>query len=314
MRTFIAGGHGFLGGRLGVYLSDKGHQVLLGSRRKLEIPNWLPNAINVVTDYTSEYTLQKNFEGIDLIIHASGLNSKECEINPEKASRVNGLETAYLINAAVKQGVSNFIYLSTAHVYSNPLEGKIDENTPTSSKHPYATSHLAGEAAVIAASEKFKINVLVIRLSNAYGSPVTPSINCWNLFINQVCKEIIEHKKISLNSSGEQKRNFISIYEFSQIIFNLSNLMHEQNLPKIINVGSKESISVYGMAQYIQSRSKFILGYEPYIKKIDRLNQSPTRDLQYNSLYFNLYENFLTKDNNDEIDNLLTSCAKWFQR
>ncbi|MEN9325932.1 MAG: hypothetical protein RI943_343 [Bacteroidota bacterium] len=311
MRTLITGGHGFVGGRIGVYLSNNGHQVILGSRKKLEVPNWLPTAVTVVSDWSSRNSLDSIVKDVDLVIHTSGLNSAECEKNPNEAMQVNGLNTKNLIDASVNSGVKNFIYISTAHVYASPLIGFFDEKSETKNNHPYAVSHLAGEKAVITAGQESDINVLVIRLANAFGYPVTQSVNCWSLFVNQICKQVIENKEITLKTQGAQKRNFITIESVTAIIKNLIDQEQIKKLPNIINIGSKNSCSILEMAQFIQSRSKIVLGYEPKIKFLDSRENLQTYSLEYHSLFENIYEDFLFNFE-DETDKLLVRCKQWF--
>ena len=88
-------------------------------------------------------------ENVDVVIHTAGMNAQECASDPEQALAFNGTVTADLVSSAVKQGVQKFIYLSTAHVYKEPLVGTISESSQTTNTHPYATSHLAGEIPVL---------------------------------------------------------------------------------------------------------------------------------------------------------------------
>ena len=44
MRILIAGGFGFVGGRLGVHLAKQGHKIVLGTRKSVAPPLWLPTA------------------------------------------------------------------------------------------------------------------------------------------------------------------------------------------------------------------------------------------------------------------------------
>ena len=314
MRTLITGGHGFLGGRLGVYFSNNGHDVILGSRKNRENPSWLPNAKNVTMDWNSIENLSRNLEGIELVIHTSGMNSIDCELNPSQALKINGVGTDNLAKAAARNGVKNFIYISTAHVYSNPLEGKINEMSITKNSHPYATSHLAGESAIIEIAKKSAMNTLILRLANAFGYPVQAGVNCWNLLVNEICREIIVNQRITIKTNGQQKRNFINIHDLNKIIFSLVNKMSDNDLPRIINVGVEKSISVYEMAKFIQSRSTRVLGFDPIIKIHENIPRKPTNDLIFESLNFDLYKNYLDENNSQiEIDTLLTRCKEWFQ-
>ena len=111
----ITGGFGFLGGRLGQYLSEN-YNVILGSRSDQNEPNWLPIAKTLKIDWDDENSLNDACNLVDIIIHASGLNAQECSSDPEKALLVNGVYTQNLVRAAINKNVKKFIYLSTAHV------------------------------------------------------------------------------------------------------------------------------------------------------------------------------------------------------
>ena len=127
--------------------------------------------------WNDESTLERICEGIDVIIHAAGMNARDCAADPLGAMNFNGLATKRLVEAASRSGVKKFIYLSTAHIYASPLVGNITEKTLPQNSHPYATSHLAGESAVLHANDCGIIRGLVIRLSNAYGAPTHKNVN-----------------------------------------------------------------------------------------------------------------------------------------
>jgi UDP-glucose 4-epimerase len=76
-----------------------------------------------------------------------------------------------LVQASVSVGVTKFIYLSTAHVYSSPLTREIDEESCLTNRHSYTTSHIAGEKAVFyQPGNADNITGIVLRLSNGVGS------------------------------------------------------------------------------------------------------------------------------------------------
>src|SRR3546814_17036700 len=93
------------------------------------------------------------------------MNAQNCAANPVEALEFNGVATARLVQAAARVGIRRFIYLSTAHVYCAPLTGTITEDTCPRNLHPYATSHLAGENAVLSAVQAGEISGMVLRLS-----------------------------------------------------------------------------------------------------------------------------------------------------
>ena len=179
MRILISGGFGFVGGRLGQHLQEAGHQIVLGSRKLTAPPEWLRKAKVVKMDWNDYDSLASVCVGSDVIIHAAGMNAQDSLANPAEALAFNGVATARLLDAGCKASVQRFIYFSTAHVYSSPLEGTITEETCPRNLHPYATSHLAGESVVLYANQQKKIEGIVLRLSNAFGALI-----CRRLFQN----------------------------------------------------------------------------------------------------------------------------------
>src|SRR3546814_14338280 len=114
--------------------------------------------------------------GCDAVIHAAGMNAQNCAANPVEALEFNGVATARLVQAAARVGIRRFIYLSTAHVYCAPLTGTITEDTCLRNLHPYATTHLAGENAVLLAVQFGEILGIVLGIANVLGVPAYPEV------------------------------------------------------------------------------------------------------------------------------------------
>ena len=145
LRILITGGFGFVGGRLAVHLNQAGHQIILGSRSLKKIPSWLQKAEVTEVLWHSDNSLESICKNIDIIIQAAGMNANDSAKDPIGALHSNGVATLRLLTAACRAGVKRFVYLSTAHIYADPLVGVISENTCPKNLHPYATSHFAGE-------------------------------------------------------------------------------------------------------------------------------------------------------------------------
>lgn len=312
MKILITGGLGFIGGRLGIHLSKNGHEIVLGTRRNLSSPVWLPNVKMAVIDWESDESLIKACLGADLVIHAAGMNAKDCELDPEGALNFNARATAKLLAAAISSDVKTFFYLSSAHVYSNPLQGVINENTLPSNSHPYATSHLKGESYTQKTKEKGLINSTVLRLSNAYGTPASPEVNCWMLLVNDLCMQAVTSKQLRLTTSGIAQRNFITLSDVCTVISELIHKSESQTLPLMLNIGNAYSSTVYEMAVLIQERCMEVLGFSPEIildsGDSDQVNES----LDFKSLYSYLYKNSIINNRHAEIDELLNFCNKSF--
>lgn len=313
MRILITGGLGFLGGRLAAHLAQVGHQIVLGSRNALSPPAWLPQAEVAQIEWDDGSALEHCCSGVDIVIHAAGMNAQDCGTDPVAALAINGVATARLVAAACRANVQRFIYLSTAHVYASPLAGTFIEETCPRNLHPYATSHLAGENAVLYASQRGEIAGTVLRLSNAYGAPMHSAVNCWMLLVNDLCKQVIESRKMVLYSSGLQQRDFISMAGVCRVLEYLSTNESNATMSNILNVGSGHSQTVLEMAELIQQRSEIVLGFSPDIQRPDTDINKQHETLSYQSTRLAKIAGKITSNNDIEIDYLLEYCRASFK-
>lgn len=311
MRVLITGGFGYVGSRIAKHMQQAGHQIILGSRSSRKIPDWLPLAEVVQTDWSDTRALLQSCTGVDVVIHTAGMNSRDCVADPMSALEVNGLATARLLAAASKSRAKRFIYLSTAHVYANPLVGTITEETCPRNLHPYSTSHLVGENAVLGACQHGEIEGIVLRLSNAFGAPMHIDANCWMLLVNDLCRQAVESERMVLHSSGLQQRDFIALTVVCRVVEQLS-FRDLKALPfNVFNVGSGESQSVLEMAKLVQYRCRSVLGFEPELQRPEPNADEGHELLLFRSGRLNAIGVNVGFDNAVEIDDLLKYCQAW---
>lgn len=252
MNVLITGGFGYLGGRVAQYLMHQPNViVILGSRNQQNPPEWLPKAKVVKINWKSKSSLESICSNIDVIVHLAGMNSKDCSDNSLAALEFNTVATARLLDAAICKKVKRIIYISTAHVYASPLVGNISEETCPRGLHPYATSHRAAEDVIMASHQKSEIDGVVLRLSNAFGSPVTKDVNCWMLLVNDLCKQAAVNNNLVLNSSGSQRRDFIAISDVCLVIEHFIFMPRENIDDGLYNVGGEWTPTILEMAEYI---------------------------------------------------------------
>ena len=308
MRALITGGFGYIGAKLGEYLFQNGHEVVLGTQRILAAPDWLPQVEVVNTIWNDEKELTRICQGFDVIVHAAGMNAQDCSNDPIRALEFNGLATARILRSAIQSGIKRFVYLSTAHVYRNPLEGIINENTCPKNIHPYATSHLAAEFAISHEALKKHIGGISLRISNGIGAPKDSNSKCWMLLVNDLCRQAVTQGRLKLRTSGEQKRDFIPLTTIAERISKILTFSSEK-LPRIINIGSGKSISVMEMALLIQQRCKAVLNIDPQIELGEE--KELTNNFEFRSLYSTQF-GFKAPNLNQSIDETLVLCKTIF--
>ena len=315
MRILITGGFGFLGGRIADNLAQAGHTIVLGSRKAVVSPSWLPQAEVIQTAWDDVATLERSCKGVDLVVHAAGMNAQDCVSDPIAALAFNGIATARLVSAACSAGVKRFIYLSTAHVYGSMLEGIISEEDCPQNLHPYATSHLAGEKAVLWAHQGGHLQGVVLRLSNIFGAPVHKDVNCWMLLVNDLCKQAVQTRRMVLHSTGLQHRDFMSMTNFCSVIDRFMSFSGDDSQLGIFNIGSGTSQAVLTISKFIQQRCLVVLGFEPELLCKDDLPGDLPSPFKYQITRQNkLGVNFDLFNNAAEIDKLLVYCQAIFEQ
>jgi UDP-glucose 4-epimerase len=313
MRILITGGFGYLGGRLSQLLtSENSNEIILGSRYQTSPPKWLPKVRLVSTQWDSLHSLEKSCRDVDAVVHLAGMNAQDCSDNPVAALELNAVATARLLQAAIRQGVKRFIYLSTAHVYVSPLTGIITEDICPISLNSYATSHRAGEDVVRAANQRGEIEGVVIRLSNAYGAPVHKDANCWMLLLNDLCRQAVTTKHMALQSSGLQRRDFIPLSDACRAIDHLLHLPTQKLTRDIFNVGGGWVPTIWEAACLAQERCHVILGFRPQLTCISQKEDKGVAMLDYRSdaLHQTGFQSIFNRV--EEVDQLLHFCKTSF--
>ncbi|MDB4619134.1 SDR family oxidoreductase [bacterium] len=252
MRILITGGFGYLGGRLARHLASSGYEILIGSRILQPKPSWLNKGSVTVMDWGDYTSLLDVCKNIDVVIHAAGMNAKECVENPELALQVNGVATESLVRAASKQSVSKFVYISSAHVYTDDLSGVISEESSITNTHPYATSQVAGEKATMNGHCNIAMQTVVVRLANSIGAPLTKNVNCWMLVVNDLCKQATLDRRLVIRGPSSGVRNFISMTDVCLGLEFLVTNLQDSVSPLICNLGDKTK-TIGDIASAIQS-------------------------------------------------------------
>ena len=308
-KVLLTGGFGYLGGRLAQALAVDGYSVLLGTSKQRLSPTWLPEAKTVLIDWKDSKALGHACDGVDFLIHTAGMNAACCSRDPERALEYNGGNTVRLAEAAATNNVSRFIYFSTAHVYASPLCGVITENTCPQNLHPYATSHLAGENAVLYAGANSDMKSLVLRLSNCFGRPAHKTVNCWMLLVNDLCRQAVEKRSLTVKGNGRQQRDFIGI---DQLCGDVKAILANTSAPTgVLNVSTGISESVKNMASLVQQRCEMVLGFSPdlILDDFDLTSYPVNLVIQRSEAIRKIQK---PVDFAGEIDKLLTYCANEF--
>jgi UDP-glucose 4-epimerase len=304
----IIGGLGYLGSRIAATLKSTYHNVIVGASisNLVKIPKELCDCQIRRYDLSSIESCVDLLKGVDIVIHTSGLNSEDCFNSPRQALIVNGLYTSNLLQASKASFIEKYIYFSTAHVYSNNLEGDFNEMYCPKNLHPYATSHLNAESQILWFGQNSDTKVVIFRLSNCFGFEIVENSNCWNLFVNNICMQGVMKKEINVKSNPYIQRNFLPIIELCNIIIFFIEKKSSSN--EIFNIGNLKSTSLEEITIFVKLRIESILNFTPVVNY-----SSPKSEFKINLNYsilklinagYSFEDNFV-----NEIDNLIIYLA-----
>lgn len=314
MKILVTGGFGFLGGRVARHLASCGHEVVLGTRHSVAPHPGYDFAAKVVrTPWTGD--LSHSCDGVDVVVHASGMNAQDCARDPVGAVSINTVATARMLQTAILAGVQRFVFVSTVHVYTDTLEGTVLETDVPTNLHPYATSNRAAEDAVLGACRNAAIDGVVVRFTNGFGVPNHRTVNCWMLLVNDLCRQAVETGRLVLSSNGRQVRNFISMREVCRVMeFLACRVPLTESIGKIgpMNAAGERALTVLEMAKMVRDRCGAILGSSPELVMAATEPQSSPRYLDIRADRLRQLGYSFHDDPIREIDELLTFCRREF--
>lgn len=262
MNVLIAGGLGYVGGRIASQLAGRdGFQVVVTTRDPARRRRPFSQGEIVATaDALQPAALARR--KIDAVIHLATPTETLSNRSPLAALQANASVTLPLLEAARAGGVRHFIYISTVHVYGTPLKGRIDETSCPAPVQPYAIIHRTAEDfALSAAGKDFRVTVL--RLANAVGAPIDTAVDRWSLLANDLCREAALRRRLVLRSSGRQWRNFLPLSDVGRAA---EHLLQTPAPSGVYNLAGERSCRVAEVVDLVAERCDALWNFRPEIQ------------------------------------------------
>lgn len=175
MAVLVTGGAGYIGSHMVWELLDAGNEDVVVLDRLSTGFDWAvaPEATLVVGDVGDKDLVARVIRehGIDSIIHFAGsVVVPESVADPLAYYENNTSKTRSLIEAAVRGGVANFIFSSTAAVYGGSRLEPIPEDAATMPESPYGLSKLMSEWMLRDAAAAHGLRYSALRYFNVAGA------------------------------------------------------------------------------------------------------------------------------------------------
>lgn len=214
-KYIVTGGAGFIGSHIATELVKRGHQVKvidnLTTGKLGNITN-IKNKIKFVEgDIIDLKMLQKEFKGIDIVIHQAALCSVVGSIDdPLSSNNTNITGTLNVLLAARDNKVKRVVFASSSAVYGNNPAPVKKEEMGSQPLSPYALSKITDEFYAWIFLELYGLETVGLRYFNVFGPRQDPN-GPYAAAVPKFLQAILRGERPVIFGNGNQSRDFVYV-------------------------------------------------------------------------------------------------------
>ncbi len=245
MKILVTGGCGYKGTVLVPKLLDLGHEVTVVDI--MWFGNFLPDHPRLTVLAVDVRNLAEvPLSGVETIIHLASVANDPCsDLDPKLTWEISALATMQLADAAVRQGIKQFIYASSGSVYGVKEEAQVTEDLTLEPISEYNKTKMVAERVLL--SYRDQILVQIIRPATVCGC--SPRMRL-DVAVNILTMQALTKGEITV-LGGDQVRPNIHIQDITDVYCYL--LERGDQLEGVYNAGF-ENLSILEIAQRVAQR------------------------------------------------------------
>jgi UDP-glucose 4-epimerase len=280
MSVLVTGGVGYIGSHMVQALVEAGETVVVVDNLATGFSTFLPKGVPLfIGDAGDENLVEGVIAAHDVksIVHFAGSVVVPDSIrDPLAYYRNNTMTTRSLLNAAVKSGIGQFIFSSTAAVYGNPDQVPVPEEAPTRPLSPYGSSKLMTEIMLHDVASAHGMKYVVLRYFNVAGADPQARIGLATVGATHLLKIAVEaaigqRAKIDVfgtdyaTPDGSCIRDFIHVSDLAQAHRAALSYLRGGGTSVTLNCGYGRGYSVLETIEAVRriSGRNFAVQHEP---------------------------------------------------
>jgi len=247
MKILVTGASGFVGSHLVPYLLEAGHSIVAAGRDQKRLERTFPEKDRkltlVATSYDGDLVDLFNDNKINAIVHlAAKLPSRATPDQLDAYIVANVLLLERILNASLRYGVKNVVYLSSQSVYSSFNKLPFSESEPARPDNFYGLSKLMGEELAGMYNRVHDMQIKSLRAAQLIGKGEREGYML-SMFIEKARRG----EPLSVWGDGKGARDYLSIDDLNSAI--LSALLYE--VTGVFNIGSGRPVTHLELAKTI---------------------------------------------------------------
>lgn len=273
MKILVTGGSGFIGSHLTDELLSHGHQVIVvdnlvnGKKENNKEAAKSSSFSFIEADILDKEKMNDACKGVDVIYHLACLGVRHSIHSPFENHLVNAEGSLNMLEAARKNDVKKFFYISTSEIYGDIKQFPIDENGVPLPKTVYGSSKLAGENYAYSYYKCYGLDVTITRIFNNYGPRAHYEGDAGEIIPRSIVN-LLYGKAPVIFGDGSVTRDFFYVKDTARALHGL--LSQKGITGEIINIGTGEEITMKHLLESIIR----LMGKENEIK-IEYLEDRP---------------------------------------
>src|ERR1700757_2262016 len=280
MTVLVTGGAGYIGSHMVLALVEAGERVVVIDNLSTGFSAFLPEGVPLFIGDAGDENLVEGVirqHEVESVIHFAGsVVVPDSMRDPLGYYRNNTMTTRSLLNAAVKTGVSRFIFSSTAAVYGNPEQVPVAEHAPTRPLSPYGTSKLMTEIMLHDVASAHGMDYIVLRYFNVAGADPLARMGLATIGATHLLKIAVEaatgqRAKIDVfgtdypTPDGSCIRDFIHVSDLAEAHRSALSYLRGGGASVTLNCGYGRGYSVLETIEAVRrvSGSQFAVSHAP---------------------------------------------------